>query len=131
MTALFSGSSTRSLTRMRYKVFSKKVVTASSFVSAQIMAWMEKEDGLDALKWGWKLEDNQYIPVMTRNAALDSLLKVVHCNCSNACATRRCTCGKYGLPCIPACGPCQIQKCNNPNNYYTVVKYYGTYLDQI
>ena len=69
MTALFGGSSTGSLTRLRYKVFSKKVITASSFVSAQIKAWMEKEGGLDSLKWGWKLEDNQYIPVMTRNGA--------------------------------------------------------------
>ena len=86
----------------------------TSFVRAEIMAWME--GGLDSLKWGWKLEDYQYVPVMMRNTAPDSLLKVVHCNCSNACTTRCCTCGKYGLPCTPACGPCQIQKCNNPNN---------------
>ena len=48
----------------------------TSFVRAEIMAWME--GGLDSLKWGWKLEDYQYVPVMMRNTAPDSLLKVVH-----------------------------------------------------
>jgi len=54
---------------------------------------------LEPTDWGWKAEANQFIPVMNEmNASPDSLLKVVHCNCS----TQRCTCRTYGLPCTSA-----------------------------
>ena len=43
---------------------------------------------MDAMKWGWKLLDNRFVPLMSRmNAAPDSLLQVIHCNCSTACKT--------------------------------------------
>jgi len=48
-------------------------------------------------------------------AAPDSLLKAIHCNCSNVCRTFRCSCRRYGLPCTAVCGPCQHQNCDNPN----------------
>src|SRR6218665_2213380 len=48
--------------------------------------------------WGWNLQDNRLVPVMSMmNAAPDILLKVIHCNCPNSCKTLRCSCRKKGL----------------------------------
>ena len=78
---------------MRYNIFSKKVVSSSSFVTPerlpptasatklhcrrvyyQIMVWM----GMDAMNWRWKLLDNRFVPLMSRmNAAPDSLAVTV------------------------------------------------------
>ena len=67
----------------------------------------------------WHLKDNRFVPLMsTMNVAPDSLLKVIHCNCSTACKTLRCSCRKYGLPCTTVCGPCQLQECDNPHNKF-------------
>ena len=58
----------------------------------------------------------RFVPLMsTMNVAPDSLLKVIHCNCTTACKTLRCSCRKYGLPCTIVCGPCQLQECDNPH----------------
>ncbi|KAJ8364405.1 hypothetical protein SKAU_G00132360 [Synaphobranchus kaupii] len=127
MAVLFGGKCTDSLATMRYNIFSKRVVSASSPVTPerlpptesatklhcrrayyQIMVWMGKEEGMDAMNWGWNLQDDRFIPLMTNmNAAPESLLKVIHCNCSTACKTLRCSCRRYGLPCTTVCGPCQ------------------------
>ena len=75
--------------------------------------------GMDAMKWGWKLLDNRFVPLMSRmNAAPDSLLQVIHCNCSTACKTLRCSCRRYGLPCTTVYGPCQLEECDNPHNKF-------------
>ena len=136
MVLLFSGKQTDFLASLRHSVFKKKVVSASSFVAParlpptasatkfhslrayyQIMTWLGLESNLDATDWGWKIEDNQFAPVMTaKNPAPDNLLKIVHCNCTTACTTQRCTCRRYGLPCTSACGECQLESCENPNN---------------
>lgn len=138
MILLFGGKVTSdTLTSLRHSILTKKVVSATSFVTPkrlpptasatkyhslrvyyQIMTWMGKETSLDATDWGWKSEANQFIPVMTdKNAAPDNLLKVVHCNCTTGCSTQRCTCRTYGLPCTSACGQCQLDSCNNPHNH--------------
>ena len=89
---------------------------ALTFIAHQV-TWMGEEADLEATDWGWKTEENQFIPVMNEmNAAPDSLLKVVHCNCTTGCSTQRCTCRTYGLPCTSACGQCQVQSCSNPFN---------------
>jgi len=136
MAVLFGGKCTDSLASMRYKMFCKKVISATSFVTPerlpptesatklhcrrayyQIMVWMGMAQDMDAMSWGWKVEDNQFVPVMSKmNAAPDNLLKVIHCNCSTACRTLRCSCRGYGLPCTAACGPCQLETCENPYN---------------
>jgi len=68
---------------------------------------------------GWKLLDNRFVPLMSRiNAAPDSLLKVICCNCSTACKTLRCSCRRYRLPCTTVCGPCQLEECDNPHNKF-------------
>ena len=84
MVLLFSGKQTDFLAYLRHSVFKKKVVSASSFVAParipptasatkfhslrayyQIMTWLGLESNLDATDWGWKIEDNQFAPVMT------------------------------------------------------------------
>ena len=116
MSVLFGGKITDCLAKLRYKAFTKKVVSTSSFVTPerlpptedatklhcrrvyyQVMVWMGTDDGLDATDWGWNQQGNHYIPIMSKmNAAPDRLLKVIHCKCSNACMTQRCSCRKYG-----------------------------------
>ncbi|KAG1653773.1 Pyruvate dehydrogenase phosphatase regulatory subunit, mitochondrial [Nymphon striatum] len=54
------------------------------------MTWMGMESGIDPLDWGWKLEDNQLVSIMSdMNAAPDALLKMVHCNCTTGCSGPR------------------------------------------
>ncbi len=136
MVDIFGGKSTDTLTSLRHIIFTKKVVCVKAFVTPerlpltssatnfhsrcvyyQIMVWMGVENDMKATDWGWKEESHQLIPVMTEeNAAPDDLLKVVHCNCSTGCKTARCSCRRYALPCTAACGPCQTENCDNPNN---------------
>ena len=71
MAVLFGGKGTDSLATMRYNTFSKKVVSASSFVSPermsptesatkhhcrrayyQVMVWAGKDEGMDPRNWG-------------------------------------------------------------------------------
>ena len=138
MDVLFGGKGPDSLATMRYDTFSKTVVSASSFVSPerlpptesatklhcrrafyQVMVWAGKEEGMDPRNWEWNLQDNRLVPLMsTMNDAPDNLLKSIHCNCSTACKTLRCSCRRYGLPCTTICGPCQIEECDNPYNRF-------------
>ena len=72
---------------------------------------------MNPTEWGWKQENDQLIAIMTEsNAAPEELLKIIHCNCSRGCKSSRCGCRRYGLPCTAACGPCQTENCDNPNN---------------
>ena len=49
-----------------------------------IMVWMGTDDGMDALEWGGKVDNNQMVPIMTdMKAAPDNLLKMIHCNCKS------------------------------------------------
>ena len=134
MAVLFGGKGTDS----RYNTCSKKVVSASSFVTPerlpltesatklhcrrayyQVMVWAGKDEGMDPRNWGWILQDNRFVPLMsTMIAAPDNLLKIIHGNCSTACKTRRCSCIWYGLPCTTVCGPCQIEEYDNPYNRF-------------
>jgi len=71
----------------------------------------------DPIEWGWKKESEKLIPIMTnKNAAPD---EVIHCNCSGGgwgCKSARCNCKRDRLSCTAACGPCQVENCDNPNN---------------
>ena len=129
MAVLFGGNGTDSLATMRYNIFSKKVVSASSFVSPERLPPTESATKLHFRSWSWQekrrvwipgtgpwnLKDNRLVPVMsTMNAAPDNLLKIIPGNCSTACQTLRCSCRRYVLPCTTVCGPCQIEECDNP-----------------
>ena len=111
MIVISGGKGKDFLASLRYSIFSKKVVSGTTFVSPeclppkdmstkyhslrvyyQIMAWTGQESDLNVLDWGWRCDDNQLVPVMTDlSAAPDNLMKMIHCKCSTACSTPRCT----------------------------------------
>ena len=65
----------------------------------------------------WKRENDQLIPIMTHNsAAPEEFLKMINRNFSKECKSSQCDCRRYGLPCTAACGTCQTENCDNPNN---------------
>ena len=133
MMTLFGGKEPDSLTSLRHKLLSTKIVSAKSFVKPdklpptesatkfhslrvylQVMTWMGFADGMTPTEWGWTLGGNMLLPVMMdKCAAPPELLKVVHCNCTTRCSNQRCGCKKYGIPCTSACGPCQNDTCDN------------------
>jgi len=50
------------------------------------MTWIGNQDDIDAVNWGWSMQNHQLIPIMSQMiAAPESLLKIIHCNCSSAC----------------------------------------------
>ena len=139
MCGIFGGKCTDSLSSLRYNFFSKKVVSANSFVTPerllptvssakyhslrvyyQVMEWVGKEKDMNPTSWGWKLNDNQFVPIMSHMT--DSLLKVVHCNITlymqTYCSALRCTCRRFELSCTAAFGQCQLESCGNPYNGY-------------
>lgn len=136
MVALFGGKQPLSLNSLRTQTLKKKVISAKSFVSPerlpptescskyhslrvyfQVMTWMGNESLMDPLSWGWTLDGDKLVPIMTdMSAAPDALLDIVHCNCKTGCASLRCKCHSYGMPCTATCGPCQMTNCLNPLN---------------
>ena len=136
MISLFGGKPDDTLLSLRLVAFSKKVASAKAFVTPerlpptspatsfhsqrvyfQTMVWMGMANEMNPIEWGWKMESDELIPVMTdKNAAPDKILKVIHCNCSGGCKSAQCSCRRYGLPCTAACGPCKVDNCDNPNN---------------
>ena len=91
---MFGSDGSSNLERLCYNTFVKKITTAKSFVHPerlppttsstkihclrvynQIMVWMGTDDGMDALDWRWKVDNNQMVPIMTdMKAAPDNLL---------------------------------------------------------
>ena len=84
-------------------------------VYLQTQIWMgNTSDRLNPTDWGWKHMDNEYHPVkMDSLPAPDSLLMVIRCKCSTDCASKKCTCRKYGLECTSGCGECRGVACTN------------------
>lgn len=139
MAVVCGGKCTDSLASLRFKVFNQKVASAKSFVSPerlpptasatefhslrtyyQIMVWTGAEANMEASDWGWKRENNLFVPIMSvGSAAPYYLLKMIHCACSSNCRSNRCSCRGYGLPCHVVCGPCQAGSCENPFNHVT------------
>lgn len=136
MKCMFGGNSEESLASIRYNMVVKKLANAKSFITPerlppttaatkyhalrtyyQVMVWSGNEGGMDVRDWGWTVMENTLVPLMSdMDAAPSHLLKMVHCNCSTACKTAHCSCRGYGLPCHSACGQCQVDNCENPNN---------------
>ena len=119
MVELFGGMITQTLHEVRIVNFNRKVSKGKSLVTPenlpptpsstiyhsyrayyQVMVWMGI-GGLNPTEWGWRCENSRLIPSMTDvPPAPDSLLKMIHCNCTTGCETARCTCKRYGLPCL-------------------------------
>ena len=80
---------------------------------------MGTDDGMDALEWRKKVDNNQMVPIMTdMKASPDNLLKMIHCNCE--LCPPHCSCRRYGLLCHAGCGPCQTDLCDNPYNNHII-----------
>ena len=82
----------------------------------QVQAWLGND--LDPTKWGWQIhkgQDSEKLkPIrMQKDAAPESLLKLVKCNCHGKCDKNTCSCRKNGLLCTLACGHCKGISCTN------------------
>lgn len=132
LVCLYGGQPNEGLDKLRHRKFCDKVSTSiapvqvhtlpptsaaakyhSARVYYQVQEWMGHRT-LDPEQWGWTLEGGLLHPTTTDlPAAPESLLKVVRCNCTTDCNSRRCTCRKMGLECSVACGECRGTSCSN------------------
>ena len=134
---LYGGKQTDSLNNFRYMKFmemtscGKKVeperlppTERTAFfhslrVHQQVVVWAKlANNALVPQEWGWKLKSNILSPIMTDlDPAPENLLKFIRCKCKvssrNPCGTNLCMCRKNGLKCVPACGDCIGEACNN------------------
>ena len=85
----------------------------------QYRDWLLLESqSLDPIEYGWAYTD-AFEPVGSLEPiAPESILKFITCKCQihtteESCENNRCTCRKYGVPCIPACGKCHGLNCSN------------------
>ena len=73
-------------------------------------------------EYGWKLEDDQWVPIMTSLApAPDAIIELVGCGCkTNHCSSNRCNSRKAGLNCtdLCACSDNDVPCANQPENKY-------------
>ena len=100
-------------------------------VHLQVIEWtmLDETSNLDPKEWGWKSADGYLTPITTdKEIAPTELLKVIRCNCKtsskNQCGTNICTCRKHGLKCMPACGGCHGESCNNKAVRYIFLIYF-------
>ena len=133
MVSLFNGGKSDSFASLRYSFLAKKVATAKTFVTPerlppttsathlhsrrtylQVMERLGKNYGVQPTEWGWAVQGDKLVPlVMKDSPAPNSLLEMVHCNCSAGCSTMRCGYRKHALECTRACGNCQDGDCDN------------------
>ena len=121
---MYEGKVSDRLNKMRYNNYCSKAAMlmpqpeglppterAASFhvlcVHLQAVRWKHlNAEELDALKWGWWLENGKLEPIMTdQKAAPDSILNLVRCKCKTDCPSN-CSCRKHGLNCVAACTNC-------------------------
>ena len=134
---LYGGKQTDSLNNFRYMKFiemtscGKKVeherlppTERTAFfhslrVHQQVVVWAKlTNNALVPQEWGSKIESNILSPIMTDlDPATANFLKFIRCKCKvasrNPCGTNLCMCHKNGLKCVPACGDCRGEACNN------------------
>ena len=91
-------------------------------VHLQIAVWKTFNTSIaEPTEWGWRKEDNFLTPITTdKPIAPEHLLKFIRCKCKkdtkNPCGSNRCSCKKYGLACVAACGDCRGQHCHNSSS---------------
>jgi len=77
-------------------------------VHFQVIQWQSlMEVELNADEWGWKIENDMFVPIKTDiKAAPDDLLNIISCKCQmvrkNPCSSQLCSCQKHGLQCVAA-----------------------------
>lgn len=85
----------------------------------QVIQWKAlDEDVLPPVEWGWYDSEKGMQPIKTwKEIAPAEIIKVIKCNCKlsskNPCGTNLCSCRKNGIKCMPACGNCHGNDCNN------------------
>ena len=66
---------------------------------------------LDPLHWSWKQDGACFTQIQTDNdVALEEVMKFIRSNgksLNKMCNSMLCTCRKYGLICVAACGQCR------------------------
>ena len=89
-------------------------------VHYQIMQWLllNEDVSLNPCDWGWVQKQNKLLPITTdSDVAPPSLKDVIRCKCNlntkNPCGTGLCTCRRFGMVCLPSCGGCHGDGCNN------------------
>ena len=125
MVSLFNGGKSDSLASLRYSFLAEKVATAKTFVTPERLPQQHRQQililgGPIYRSWnGWarmtacNLLNGAGKLMMKYSPAPNSLLKMVHCNCSSGCSTMRCGCRKHALECTRACSNCQNGDCDN------------------
>ena len=123
---LYGGKNSDSLTYLRYIKYMKMASSAAKVkpesllpteqaamfciyrIYFQLHKWNTlMESTLDPKYWGWRLEGNLMVPVLTdQEPAPDELLKVIRCNCQATskylCSGKQCSCRSNGLRCVAA-----------------------------
>lgn len=78
----------------------------------QLQTWLGNE--LDPLKFGWKVEDDRFLPVYSAEELIPpAVAETVSCNCKTGCEKNSCGCRKHGLKCTTLCGNCYGELCAN------------------
>ena len=82
-------------------------------VHHRIVVWKDlSEVYKEPLRWGWKIENSNYTPIMTdTEAGPPELLRIVRCGCKGPCCSK-CSCRKAGLNCSSTCKECHGLACS-------------------
>ena len=138
LVSLYGGKPGEKLNGMRYQRYCEKLATNSSQIQPQnlpptsaaaryhslrvylqVKQWKGEDEGMALEDWGWNVTEGQVLPRMTDlPAAPESLLRMIRCSSSPDCASARCTCGKHGIECSPACGQYRGTACSNSPNQF-------------
>ena len=127
------------LNNLRHEKLYSKVLKAKSYVKPellpptsssvkfhsyrtylQVQDWIFVSNDMNPEKWGWTMKEGEFFPITNnQDAAPESLLKVIRCDCQTECLHMRCSCRKNGLTCTYACGVCQTTNCFNQETSIT------------
>ena len=135
MTKCYNEKHDTSLNELRQRMLIDKIVNAKTFVKPkrlpptegaskfhsyrvyhQVQTWRINQ--LTPTAWGWMKVNDVLLPKTTMlPPAPPSLMKIIRCNCSKDCSSRRCSCKRNGLSCTSACGQCQTTICCNQDTF--------------
>lgn len=124
--SLFKGPVSDSLSSLLYNYLCKRVAAANAFITPewlpntdsaikhhsrqtylQVREWMGTSENLHPTKWGWNVQEGNYVLILMDNSPDPViLLSMIHYNCSTGWKTLTCGCKTYGLECCVVCGPC-------------------------
>lgn len=72
---------------------------------------------LKEVEWGWLIQDGMLFPTTTDlPPAPKEILKMIKCECSGSCDSKKCTCHKNGMTCTMSCKNCKGVSCQNVEN---------------